>query len=450
MELLGSITELVASVFRKDTKLITLRPNQSTTYTAARDVQLPPQDADGVLMSENSTQTVTHKSIDSSANTITNIVNANVSASAAIARSKLATGSANHVIIDDGSGVLSSEATLAKSRGGSGQDNSSLTFPASGTIPTLGANQSFTGVNTYTNSPLLKAGILVEDPGAGTNTVHLQAPTLGSDIDFILPNSTGTNGYALTTDGLGNTTWTAVATTSNNLYVTKSASYSITNVDNYRVIGVTAGASNRTITLPSAAGNANRLITIKKLDASAGNVILATSGGDTIDGGTAPTIYSKTDAIELMSDGVSNWVINSRTLLRKEYLINTAYTNGTPALSANTGISSITSVERGVLHPYQMHDGSWRMRFNIHFNFTHPGGTIAITEYDISGVVFKNVSNFFQSISGGYPTNIVALRLAQVFPNSGTVYLESTTAAAQALHITSGDVELDSKPTWAD
>lgn len=46
------------------------------------------------------------------------IVNADVSASAAITRSKLASGSANHVIINDVSGILSSEATLATSRGG--------------------------------------------------------------------------------------------------------------------------------------------------------------------------------------------------------------------------------------------------------------------------------------------------------------------------------------------
>ena len=46
------------------------------------------------------------------------LVNADISNSAAIARTKLAAGSANHVIINDGSGVLTSEAALAVSRGG--------------------------------------------------------------------------------------------------------------------------------------------------------------------------------------------------------------------------------------------------------------------------------------------------------------------------------------------
>lgn len=48
------------------------------------------------------------------------IVNADVNASAAIDRSKLANGTANHVLINNGSGVMSSEAELATSRGGLG------------------------------------------------------------------------------------------------------------------------------------------------------------------------------------------------------------------------------------------------------------------------------------------------------------------------------------------
>lgn len=46
------------------------------------------------------------------------LTDTHINASAAIARTKLASGTANHVIINDGSGVLSSEALLAVSRGG--------------------------------------------------------------------------------------------------------------------------------------------------------------------------------------------------------------------------------------------------------------------------------------------------------------------------------------------
>lgn len=107
----------------------------------------------GVLVTEGGTQILTGKTIDGNSNTITNIsssavdltdvitnadinssaaiaysklnltgsiVNADVNASAALARSKLAAGTASHVVINDGSGVFSSEANLAISRGGTG------------------------------------------------------------------------------------------------------------------------------------------------------------------------------------------------------------------------------------------------------------------------------------------------------------------------------------------
>lgn len=86
-----------------------------------------------------------------SANSITNaqlaadaVEDVNVAAAAAIQRSKLASGTANHVIINNASGVMSSEATLAKTRGGTGADNSSVTFPSTGTIVTRDATETLT------------------------------------------------------------------------------------------------------------------------------------------------------------------------------------------------------------------------------------------------------------------------------------------------------------------
>lgn len=55
------------------------------------------------------------------------IVNADVNASAAIDRSKLATGTADHVVINSNTGAFSSEAQLDPVRGGNGQDFSAAT-----------------------------------------------------------------------------------------------------------------------------------------------------------------------------------------------------------------------------------------------------------------------------------------------------------------------------------
>jgi len=72
------------------------------------------------------------------------VVNAMIDAAAAIARSKIAAGTANHVVINDGSGNLSSEATLAGSRGGLGA-----------TQPTCASNERLTcGGTTCTCSAI--------------------------------------------------------------------------------------------------------------------------------------------------------------------------------------------------------------------------------------------------------------------------------------------------------
>lgn len=109
------------------------------------------------------TAILTNKTIDAASNTITNLADANLSASAAVARSKLASGSAGHVLINDGStGAMSSEATLSKTRGGAGADISAIDFPASGTLATLA------GTEVLTNKDY--------DGGAASNTSRLTVP----------------------------------------------------------------------------------------------------------------------------------------------------------------------------------------------------------------------------------------------------------------------------------
>lgn len=76
------------------------------------------------------------------------ILDSDISNSASINRTKLALGSLNHVLINSGSGQLSSESYLSLSRGGSGQDNSSLSFPTSGEI------LSNTSTNTVSNKSI--------------------------------------------------------------------------------------------------------------------------------------------------------------------------------------------------------------------------------------------------------------------------------------------------------
>lgn len=56
-----------------------------------------------------------------------------------------------------------------------------------------------------------KTSVVLEDPGAGTNTITMKAPTLAADYDLTLPVDGGTAGYVLTTNGSGVTSWAATA-----------------------------------------------------------------------------------------------------------------------------------------------------------------------------------------------------------------------------------------------
>lgn len=114
------------------------------------------------------------------------IVNADISASAALARSKVASGTANHVVINDGSGNLSSEAQLAGTRGGTGV-SSTATFPASGVVVTEAATETLTnktisgGSNTITNVSLTTGvtGVLPTANGGTNQNSTATFPTSG-------------------------------------------------------------------------------------------------------------------------------------------------------------------------------------------------------------------------------------------------------------------------------
>lgn len=122
-----------------------------------------------------------------------------------LARSKLAAGTASHVVINDGAGVLSSEATLAKVRGGTGADNSSVTFPSSGTIPTVPSSgpvrSSGSALTTGQTDLTTEVTGALPIANGGTN-----AATANAGLNNLLPSQGGNSTKVLTTDGT-NTSW---------------------------------------------------------------------------------------------------------------------------------------------------------------------------------------------------------------------------------------------------
>jgi len=118
MKVFGSISRLVSLLFRKNSQDLTLRPNQATTYTASRDFQFPPGDADHVLVSANSTATFTNKTFDAdgTGNSITNIENADIKSGAAIDAAKIHNGSVSNTEFGYLDGVTSAIQTQIDSK----------------------------------------------------------------------------------------------------------------------------------------------------------------------------------------------------------------------------------------------------------------------------------------------------------------------------------------------
>ena len=93
-------------------------------------------------------------------------------------------------------------------------------------------------------------------------------------------------------------------------HLDKSADYTITDTDANTVF-VTTAATDRTITLPTAADNAGRIITVKKVDDGTGKVIIDGEGAETIDGAATVDVSQQYSLWRGMCDGTEWHTISS-------------------------------------------------------------------------------------------------------------------------------------------
>lgn len=114
------------------------------------------------------------------------------------------------------------------------------------------------------------------------------------------------------------------------------------------------------------------------------------------------------------------------------------YVGGTDFTITSTAVATVAFI-RSVIVPYQTFDGAWRAKINI--ALTH--GADAAHVITIAGITFKNVSGYDQAMSTKEKDG-----RAKANPNAETITVNYV-ATATSTSI-SGDIELDSKPTWAD
>lgn len=90
----------------------------------------------------------------------------------------------------------------------------------------------------------------------------------------------------------------------------KSADYTVLDTDNIGAILMTTGAANKTVTLPTAADNAGRILTVTKVDSAAGGCILDGEGSETINGATTLTLSFQYESATIECDGTGWYIVN--------------------------------------------------------------------------------------------------------------------------------------------
>lgn len=136
-----------------------------------------------------------NKTIDADLNTITNIDDGNIKAGANINRAKLASGSPNHVIINDGAGVLSSEAQLAITRGGTGQSTQTAAFDALAPSLVKGDIIVYNGTDNVRLPVGLDSQVITADSTQPTGLKYSNSAVADNSItEFKLTTSVAGNG----------------------------------------------------------------------------------------------------------------------------------------------------------------------------------------------------------------------------------------------------------------
>ncbi len=245
MKLYGSLSRLVSILFRKDSQDITVRPNQATTYTASRDIQLPPGDAAHVLMSANSVATMTNKTFDAdgAGNSISNIENADIKSGAAIDAAKIHDGSVSNTEFGYIGGLTSDAQT---------QLNARVVGPASATDEAIARYDSTTG------KLIQDSAVTISDAGVMSGATQLNVDNLRLDGNSL--SSTDTDGnVVLDPNGTG-----AVQVSQANLLLQSGTSASELRFyepsgsgSNYSSFKAQAQAGDVNYTLPAAAPTSN-------------------------------------------------------------------------------------------------------------------------------------------------------------------------------------------------
>lgn len=116
------------------------------------------------------------------------------------------------------------------------------------------------------------------------------------------------------------------------VHTVTNADYTILDNDGYTTFLFSTGGSNRTVTLPTAADNTNRLFKFVKIDNGAGSLIIDGEGSETIAGELTQTIYFQNGECSIICDGTEFYFVTGIH----------EYGTYTPTGTAGTNTTTIT------------------------------------------------------------------------------------------------------------
>ncbi len=230
--------------------------------------------------------------------------------------------------------------------------------------------------------------------------------------------------------------------------ITNGTNYPITNTDGYSIIKSNYSSAS-SCTMPQASANTGRRI--KTVNINTGVFTLNPYSGDALVGMnsglnaagvvTIPVQYS---SIDWFCDG-TNWIAESSYMKygrqnMSSYIGGQTYNSVPLTLTGQTGFS----LTRSIFTPWQEWDGTWKLYGNM-VAFQTAGG---LGSFDINGVTFKNVLNWYQIIfvailNGTAPYTV---NVATVNVNTGHLSISFNNNVTE--YGVWFEAELDSKPTW--
>lgn len=179
--------------------------------------------------------------------------------------------------------------------------------------------------------------------GNSTHTIAFQAPSSGMAADYSLnlPPTAPTVGYGMVATSTSALAFTPMQTDTNTV---SSADYTVLDNDGYATILVTTGSSNRTVTLPTAADNTDRKITVVKVDSGTGHVIMAGESAELL---TATNLHGQGRTASFMCDGTSWHLIAKSGGLYENANIKLNTPSGYGSTNTAIRIYTVTQVTHG-------------------------------------------------------------------------------------------------------